>query len=43
MHQGKWRIAIREEEWQFSTKTEMMTVISYLNDLKERYGKIKEN
>ena len=41
-HQRKWRLTIREEEWEFNSKVEMIAIVSYLTDLKERYGDLRK-
>ena len=41
--QGKWQLVIKDETWEFKTKTEMMTILNYLTDMKTTYGQLKQN
>ena len=38
---GKWRIQIEGEEWEFEDDTEMKTIFDKLVDFKVRYGQLK--
>jgi len=41
MHEGKWRISIREENWEFDDTKKMLTILEQVTKLKESYGKLK--
>ena len=40
--QGKWQLVIKDETWEFKTKTEMMSILNYLADMKTTYGQLKQ-
>lgn len=41
MHQKKWRLEIRNEEFEFETKEEMNNVLQSLLAYKDKYGQIR--
>jgi len=41
MVQGKWRIIIENEEWEFGNSEESKKMINQLLDYKDKYGRIK--
>ncbi len=42
MFEGKWRIKIGDEIWEFSSKDEFIDTIVVLVDLKDTYGRIND-
>lgn len=42
MYKGKWRISIKEEDWEYKDRKEMEANIKILLDMKEKYGQLKE-
>ena len=42
MHEGKWRIKIVEEEWEFSNLSELLKVNETICKLKDKNGRINK-
>jgi len=42
MYEGKWRISIGDETWEFPNRETMMGVLYLLIEYKERYGDIRK-
>lgn len=40
MYNGRWRVKITNEEWEFPTVTELNEVLGGLVTRKEKYGRI---
>ena len=40
MHGDKWRLALRNEEWEFTSEEELQTVQKILMELKRKYGRV---
>jgi len=38
---GKWRLIIINEEWEFASRAYLEAVHKYMLDLKERFGRLK--
>lgn len=42
-HNNKWRIVIKDEEWEAPSRKELDEMVRLLLDWKEKYGKIISN
>lgn len=42
-NQGKWRITIQTEEWEFPNQSDFKSTLDMLLSAKEKYGKLREN
>jgi hypothetical protein len=42
MHQGKWRIIIGDEVWEFPDKRSCLDTLEDIAEFKDTFGRIKE-
>ncbi len=42
IHNGLWRIAIKDEEWEFKTHEDFKKAINNLTDAKNEFGRLRE-
>ena len=40
-HQGKWKIEIEHEEWEFMTKTDFDKALKDILEIKDKNGRIR--
>lgn len=43
MYDGKWRLKIGDEIWEFGSASEMQEVLKDVIGFKDRYGRIEDN
>ena len=43
MHQGKWRIIIGDEVWEFADKDSFDSVLAHLIEFKDKFGRINKS
>ena len=43
MHQGKWRIIIGDEVWEFSNKQSCIDCLEDLMEFKDKFGRINKS
>ena len=42
-HNKKWRLEIKNEEWEFPSQKAMRETLDKVIELKEKYGDLKQN